>query len=570
MSRRWTAVVCLLVTAFPAFAFTQKGFGTSMGSLVPIGHEWITRRAAVELLYAKDPLVPDDPHDPRKGWTQGLAKNLDLAGTEQEVARLKGQTIDDSFYFSPFRAVYEAVVGERWVDIGGFNVANAMLPGNTNCWDAVAQEPVEIQYDHFMRRYDDVAGQGGITAATESQKRFVKYFVEAATAPAGQMLTWDGGGSSAQVQVDRNYFLFGRAAHLFEDSFSSEHTVRMIGDRPERVRQVKSYLCALGSEQHTHSNAATLDFTSGDVIWLPGTRWVGGNVTTFQPSLMKPTALVALEATKDLWAAFLRTMALPPGPQREAKARTEANALVTNWLSFDEPEMKRWYDAGANRIENYVLAEGEQPPGMTQSRCMIDLLGVRSGVQMDKVRELQAAQRFCLFNVRPFDGYDDLFDPQIHMPYNWRWVDRVFWKHPDKDWPIPIRPADTGRRVRIQSVSSGGWMQSQLNGGAAVMVGGGSPMLDLIEVGSRDNLFLRARYAPRLFLSYVGTSGGELQMYEGTRNSSYRIWPSPNGNDTIMNLYWKQFFWNDNGQPRLTKAGNPQNANAQWKVVPQQ
>lgn len=560
MSRFVTVALCLFIAATPALAFTQKGFGTAIGSGVPIGHEWLTRRAAVELLYPSDPLVPPDPNDPRKAWTRGLAKNLDLTGAQQEVDRLKAQKIDDSYYYSPFQAVFAAVVGERWVDIGGFNVTNSMIPGNTNCWDAVAQEPVEIQYDHFMRRYDDIGGAGGVTAARESQNRFVQYFVEAATAPAAQMLVWDGGGSTALVQVDRNYFLFGRAAHLFEDSFSTEHTVRLDTD-PERVQQVKSYLCAFGSEQHTHSNAATLDFTSGDVIWLPGTRWVGGSVSTFKPSFMKTHALVAMEATKDLWAAFLRTMALPP-EQREARARTEATALVQNWLSFDEKQMRGWYDDDTHRDRTYVLAAGQQPPGQTQSACMIGL-GVKSGSQAEKVRQLTEAQRFCLFNVRPAEGYEDLFDPRIHMPYNWAWVSKVSWKYPDANWPIPVRPADTGKRVRIQNAGNGGWMQAALNTNAPVKVGGSDPTLDLIVVGSWDNAFLRARYAPSLFLSYAATSDGTVKLWNGTRQSSFKL-----GN-TIMNLYWSQYVWNDNGQVRLTKAGKPDQPNAQWRIVGQ-
>jgi hypothetical protein len=47
----------------------------------------------------------------------------------------------------------------------------------------VAQEPADIQYDHFMRRYDDAGGPGGVHAAKTSQQRFVAYFVAAATAP---------------------------------------------------------------------------------------------------------------------------------------------------------------------------------------------------------------------------------------------------------------------------------------------------------------------------------------------------------------------------------------------------
>jgi hypothetical protein len=556
------------LTPSPTRAFTQSGFGTVISNAVPMGHEWITRRAAVELLLKVDPVVPPDPNDPRKAWTKGLAKNLSLAGAESEVARILRSPVVDSRYQAQFRPVYDAIIGERWVDIGGFNVTNSNLPGNTNCWDAVAQEPAEIQYDHFMRRYDEVGGPGGVTAATNSQQRFIQFFVDAATAPATSMLVWDGGGSAAQEKVDRNYFLFGRAAHLFEDSFSSEHTVRIDTDNHEKVRQVKSYLCALGSEQHAHAKSAIFDYTSGDVIWLPGTQYVGTSWATYKPSFMKTTALVAMEATKDLWAAFIRTMATPM-PQREAKARSEAQTLVDNWLSFDPAEMDKWYSDPAHRIENYVLNTGETAPGQTQSACMQNL-GVASGRQSDKVAQLQSDQRLCLFNTQPVPGYADLFDPQIHMYYNWQWVSSVTWNKPPASWTIPQRPADTGRRVQVSSVSARQPMSAPLLNNAAIQVNG-NPAVDFIVVGDDNGAFLRTTYEPYLFLSYAATADGTVKLWNGTKQSSYKLTPVNNGPArSIMNLYWSQYIWADGkGNVYLTKAGSPGNQNAQWILVGQ-
>ena len=351
-SVRHALALVVVFVSLPLFGFTQSGFGTFIGNGVPMGHEWITRRAAMEVLLGRDPIMPPDPNDPRLVWTKGLAKNLDVSspGAQAEIARILSKPNNESRYESRYQLVYDSIMGERWVDIGGFNVTSSKIPGNVNCWDNAAQEPAEVQYDHFMRRFDDSehsggsAGRddGGIHAATESQKRFVQYFVDAAMAAPAQILMWDGGGSSDPEQVDRNYFLMGRAAHLFEDSFSSEHTVRLSKDNHERVRQVKSYLCALGSEQHSHATSAVLDYTSGDVIWLPGTSAATG-LANYRPSLMKTTALVAMEATKDLWAAFIRTMGTPMSDRR-AKAESEANALVKNWLSFDPVEMQAWYE----------------------------------------------------------------------------------------------------------------------------------------------------------------------------------------------------------------------------------
>jgi hypothetical protein len=489
------------------------------------------------------------------------------------VARIKGLARTEKRYQSLYRPIFDAIVGERWVDIGGYNVANSKM-SEFNCWDAVAQEPAEIQEDHFMRRYDDSGGEGGVRAASEGQKRFIRYFVEAATAPPTSMLVWDGGGSSLQEQVDRNYFLMGRAAHLFEDSFSSEHTVRIqtATDNLERVRQVKSYLCAYGSEQHTHSTDAIFDYSSGDVIWLPDSKWSGTSWQTYKPSNMKTTALVAMEATKDLWAAFIRTMAVPRD-QREAKAEAEAKTLVDNWLSFDAGEMRTWYDPPSNRLEHYVLNPGQSGPGQTQFACMMGL-GVASGKQSDMVAQLQSTQSLCLSNVEAVDGYSDLFDPQIRMFYNWQrkgtWDSNV-----PPGWRGLERPADTGQRVRVSLFNPRRPMSAKLQNNTYVRLGG--QPLDLIMVPTPDNVkgtitqnnyFFRSTFEPTLFLSYAATSDGTVKLWNGTRNSSYEV-DSADQAKSIMNLYWNQYVWADEkGYVYLTKKGDPKNMNSQWAIDP--
>src|SRR5687768_9234971 len=87
-------LVILLLAALIAVprqvsAFTQSGFGFGLGfgDIVPMGHEWLTRLAAIELIGYAPGGVPDctpnvkwcDPNDPRKSWTQGLARNLDIS-----------------------------------------------------------------------------------------------------------------------------------------------------------------------------------------------------------------------------------------------------------------------------------------------------------------------------------------------------------------------------------------------------------------------------------------------------------------------------------------------------------
>ena len=559
----------LFSPTIPTYAFTQSGVALGVfGNTIPMGHEWLNRKAAIELLLpGADPNVPNDPNDPRKAWTSGvgLAKNLDISQAGSEVNRIKSTPYSDSRYASVYKLVFDTIIGERWVDLGGFNVAKEML-GTYDCFDTVAQEPVEIQYDHFMRQYNDIGGSGGVNAATSSQQRFVQYFVAAAMAPPTNILVWDGGGYSAQYTVDRNYFLFGRAMHLFEDSFSLEHTVRLPTNNYTTVVQVKSYLCALGSEQHNHSNTAILNFTSGDVIWLPGSRFAGGSSwSTYLPSYMKTNALVALEGTKDMFAAWIRTMATPLA-SRQAKAQQEAQTLVNNWLSFDATTMTNWYANGANRDATYVLNTGDQPPGQTQSQCMIGL-GQTDGSQANRVAYYQTAQRACLYVISPVEGYTDLFDTSMHMPFDWYYTSSTFQPVPPS-WQIPNRPADIGQRVYIHSVKAGNSLTTKSITANSPLKAVSGTNVGFIQLPTLDNtgVFFRSAVDPTLFMSYTATSDGTVKLWNGTNQSSYTIQPAGNY-QSIMNQYWKQYVWVDsNGNVFLTKSGDPTKNSAQWQV----
>lgn len=556
------AVALAAVAVAPtAWAYTQSGFGLGFGNGVPMGHEWVTRLGLLEVI-GGDPIMKPDPSDPRLHWRQGLAKNLSLAGAEAEVARIKANGYRDERYQSTYRAAYDAIMGERWVDIAGFNVTNGKI-GGVDCWDAVAQEAVEVQYDHFMRRYDDVGGDGGANAAAQSRQRFVDYFVNAAVAPATQVLTWDGGGSSAQVQVDRNYFLFGRAVHLFQDSFSTEHTVRLPDDNYTTIRQVKSYLCAPGSEQHSHDVAAILAYSSGDVIWTPGTQLQSG-WSSYKPSNMKTPALVATEASKDLWAAFIRTMALPM-TQREVAARREAATLADNWLSFDANAMRQWYDADGHRDRTYVLMAGQTGPGQTQEACMKNI-GYAS--QQQAVDRFRSEQKLCLFNIQSVPGYADLFDTSTHMPFNWQWVSTQ-WQQPPASWNIPQRPADTGRRVQIRNANGNNLgAPDGLASNNWLYVRPSLVPIDLIAVDAPEGgQYYRATAAPALFMSYTATTGA-VKLYNSPYQASFNLAPQAAGRFGIQSLYWKQWMWLDGQSPYISAKGNPGNGNAQWYVAP--
>ena len=324
---RALALLALSAAALTMFGFTQSGVSVGIGFGIPMGHEWITRLAAIEVIDR----LPFNKDDPRREWgPKGKAKNTDLSspGAQAELRRITAsdQRTAENRYGSKYNVVFDAIIGERWVDTAGFNVTKSRFIDKYNCWDAVAQEPPEIQYDHFMRRYDDRGAEGGVQAMLKSQERFRKYFVDAALAPSSRMIVWDGGGYSAQYEVDRNYFLFGRAVHIFEDSFSPEHTVRMPDDNFETVRQVKAYLCSSGAEQHSHKTPTVRDFTNRDVIWKDGTNTEVG-WASYRAVNMRTAPLVGTEGTKDLWAAFIRTMGTPVD-QRRAAAEKEADVLI--------------------------------------------------------------------------------------------------------------------------------------------------------------------------------------------------------------------------------------------------
>lgn len=555
----------------PAAAFTQS-VGAAAGNVIPMGHEWITRMAAIEVMGFTPSIPPDviDPDDPRRGWgpNSGGAWNPSVASpsAQAEVRRLKAEVWNDQRYASRYKAIYDAIVGERWVDLAGYNIITSRT-----CWDAVAQEPAAIQYDHFMRRYDDSGPGGGVHAAKTSQERFVAYFVAAAMAPKTNISAYDGGaGDSTAITVDKNYFLFGRAVHLFEDSFSPEHTVRVRDDHYIQVREVKSYLCALGSEQHSHSIPAILDYSSGDVIWN-GTIDSRLNPTwgAYKASNMKLVALVAVEATKDLWAAFIRTMAVPMD-QREAVARGEANTLVSHWLSYNENDMRGWYDDQRNRDDTYVLAAGQTGKGKTQTECM-GVLDAKNPDQAAFQRDLEKTQRVCLYNAKPWTGFSDEADPQMNIWFSWRWLNGAVTKisEPPVEWTIPSLPADTGVRVRIKSMENQRYMMAP--GGivdeSLIYNRDGSP-IDFIMVGAKSRAYFRSTVNPLLFLDYREITGA-VKLYAPNvliDPASYDVSPVRGGTWTLRDLKYNQYMWLSGDEPYLTSAGTPASQKAWWRI----
>lgn len=550
------AAVALVVKVSPVSGFTQSGAALPGGNVVPMGHEWITRMAALELL-GGDPLPHNDPKDPRKTWKQGLAKNPSLKGADHEVNDIKHDKLDDGRYESTYDAVFAAIIGERWVDIGGFNVTKSSL-GSVNCFDMVAQEPVDVQYDHFMRKWSESGNAGGVSAADQSRARFLQYFVNAATSPSGVVTVWDGGVTAAKVTVDRNYFLLGRAVHLFEDSFSLEHTVRQADDNYETIHQVKSYLCAAGSEQHSHSTAAVLDYTSGDVIWIPGTRWEPG-WGGYKASNMKTNALVATEAMKDVWAAFIRVMA-KDDKDRAAAAQQEAQTLIENWLK-PQPDMSSWYSDPRHRGPTYVLAPGESGPGVSVATCMKGLSSTQSQTQY--AANIEATRRTCLYNIQPVLGFSDAVDPSLKMPYNWEWTS-TSWQTPPASWQIPNVVVPPEIKVTIKSVKAKQYMVAPdgVSDNNWIYVKGGDT-LKWIVVGDRDHAIFRSSKAP-LFLSYRESTGA-VKFYDTATDADYKLDKTGSAR-TIYNNHWKDYMWLSGSSPYITHDGDPKKDSAQWII----
>lgn len=571
MRRMMTTLLFLpLLAAAPAGAFTQS-VGTSVANLSPMGHEFLTRQSAMELLGSPVAQPPDlpDPQDPRIEWRRtgkpGLAKNTNISSPGARAAadwiRARGTT--ENRYRSRFTPVLDAIIGERWVDIGGYNVLTSM-----ECFTSVAQEAVDGQYDHFMRRWDDRDGEGGVRSAQQSRDRFVRYFIEAATASQTTMLAYDGGASnSTSMEVDRNYFLLGRAIHLLQDSFSPEHTARIAADNFVSVRQVKAYLCAPGAEQHSHGNDKVFWYASGDVIWLKGTgldpRW-----EAYKPSSMTVPAIVAMEATKDLWAAFIRTMGTPPD-QRASVARSEAETLAANWMAFDPNAMRTWYDDPANRDKSFVRSTKEDPEGNDVKKCMIDLK-VGTDNQAQRAAQLVESRRKCLYNAIPWAGYSDFADASMDLWYSWQWRNKLGMDNPPSGWQPPQLPMNSGRRMQIVSAANNGVMTA--SDGIAhdrwVYCRRGAPPLDLIYVPkSATSGYVRLAAAPSLFLSYTYATGAvKLWNYGINEPTDYAIRDLGNGRSSIYNNPTAVYMMLKGESPYLKNAANPVNIDSQWII----
>lgn len=534
-----------------------------MHGAIPIGHEWITTMSAIELFGG--PWMPPKEGDPRllpenSAWLADTA-GLGILRKTVLVRRITAQTHTENYYHSFYPYIFDAIVGQRWVDIAGMNVMRAKWTKH-NCWDAIAQEDVRVQYDHFMRRYDEHGAESAVQAAERSVERFITYFVAAATARSMPVKVWDGGGHAKQEYVDKNFFLFGRAVHLFQDAFSPEHTVRLADDGFRRIRQVKSYLCSRGAEQHEHSTLKVVNYASGDVIWKPGTRRKLG-WRNRKPEYMKLISLVATEATKDLWMAFLRALNQPE-ERRAAAAREEAEGIVERWLSYDGKEMSAWYENEAHRDGTYVLEEGQGGKGKSICDCL-EALKITDCRQETRVEKLEADKCACLYNIEAKAGHDDLYDTQFNLPFLWTWKTRR-WLTPPEGWRPKPHPRNSGRRLFLQAKGAAHKLYLDADGHVNGL-GEGRP-LELIWVRSGETCYFRDPHSGE-FLG-LGAFGKRVHLVSKAKRGLFRLEEDSRGWQVISVRRNAPIGVEKDGKGRvyLAKGGkNRKKLNLFWKLM---
>jgi hypothetical protein len=271
---RWLAAAGVLCAGASAPAFTQRTLVTSLG------HEAIIVAAASAIQAG-----------PRVDASTIGCPHCDRYGT-------------DDWH------VWSAVIGNRWADMGGYDVLHEIarpLLGKDDCFDAVVQDAQSVQYQHGLRTWADV-GEDGARRTQDGTRtviwdRFYRGWRETETA----MWVRDGGLRVHVVRVDRAYFFLGMALHALQDSFSTEHTQRST-DWTYLV-DYKTYVGTPGAQQHAQRGKDKDKFTffgifpqptpkNGDYVFVGTTSdaWTVGNV--------KDSAAEARDASFDLMTAF--------------------------------------------------------------------------------------------------------------------------------------------------------------------------------------------------------------------------------------------------------------------------
>jgi hypothetical protein len=207
--------------------------------------------------------------------------------------------------------IWSALMGNRWIDIGGYNIiaekARAKVNGwKTDCFDAAIQDSEAVQYQHALRRKCD-AGKDGLfrthngTVAT-MRDRFMRAL------QSGEPATWfrDGGAWMLRFKADRAYFLLGMSLHALQDSFSEEHVVR--SSDWLKIRNYKTYVGRSPLLLHAHADTDPEKYVFDGHLWpQPNTKngdYVFSTMTSNAASNLKTSAEKAVEASADLIKAY--------------------------------------------------------------------------------------------------------------------------------------------------------------------------------------------------------------------------------------------------------------------------
>ncbi len=244
--------------------------------------------------------------------------------------------------------VYSAMVGQRWIDAMGFTKVTEGTMNSTWCLEAVAQRPDNVQYDHFLRKRCDEGDAGRRRAIEGSIAALKRYFIAAAIAPEDSVAVHHGGFSRQMLIVNRAYFMFGRAVHLFQDSFSEEHSIRTKDGKT--IVDIKSYACTKNSPQHSHDSPHYFNAGSGDNAFeiypsLPGNQTPASRreraaklqrLATSPVSFLKNGDPVrhAYRAMTALWTAFINARRSSTGPDAERVAAHEIDEVIAEWMRF--------------------------------------------------------------------------------------------------------------------------------------------------------------------------------------------------------------------------------------------
>ncbi len=316
---------------------------------------------------------------------------------------------------------------------------------------------------------------------------------------------------------------------------------------------MKSYVCSEGTNQHSHSTQAILSYQSNDVIWASGTRFTIGQWKSYLPSAMKIPALVALEGTKDVWAAWIRVQ----GPQanRVTAAQQEAEALATEWLSYDPASLESWYDTPANRDSTYVADDAAQKQCLGGS----DLPTVLAKAQSDQYK--------CLYSLRPYLGYSDIteLDQSLHLWLNWIWKSTTAWGTPPVGWSLAnIKP--------VPSPPAFGYLQNAATGSDLTVARSryilGSPANMIIAGPDSSTCLIRTAGSPTLFLQ--PDANGLVVNGAYTLNAAFTF-AKVGANSHLFTLQHNKsgaYLWVDgSGNVLLDGKGKADSPSAQWTLI---